>query len=129
MEPAERKRRILRIACVTAGLAIVGAVLFFLARMGAAVPCVFCLLTGLSCPGCGNTRAVLMLAKGDILSALKYNYLFPLEFAYLAWVYFVAARTYYKTGKAVYKPALPAVDIILLVIILAWGIIRNILGI
>ncbi len=30
-------------------------------------------MTGISCPGCGGTRALISLAKGDILSSLYYN--------------------------------------------------------
>ena len=35
--------------------------------------CLFRRLTGLYCPGCGNTRSVLALLHGDIFTSLRYN--------------------------------------------------------
>lgn len=36
-------------------------------------PCMFLKLTGLYCPGCGGTRAVLALFKGKVLSSFVYH--------------------------------------------------------
>ncbi len=44
--------------------------------------CGFRKLTGLYCPGCGGTRAVVALAKGQLLTSLYYHPL-PLYFAAL----------------------------------------------
>lgn len=52
-------------------------------------PCLFHLLTGLHCPGCGATRALHRLAHGDFNAALKLNALvvlgLPLIFAVAIW--------------------------------------------
>lgn len=40
--------------------------------------CPFYTLTGLYCPACGNTRSVLSLLRGDVLSALRYSIIPPL---------------------------------------------------
>ena len=46
--------------------------------------CVFYRSTGLICPGCGGTRAVISLLKLDFLSAIKYNVAVPFgAFVYL----------------------------------------------
>jgi len=36
-------------------------------------PCFFKNLTGIACPSCGTTRAVLVLAQGDLKSSLAIN--------------------------------------------------------
>lgn len=38
-----------------------------------APPCVFHALTGVPCPGCGSTRAVLAFFRGDFAAALAFN--------------------------------------------------------
>ncbi len=41
--------------------------------IGQGFPCLFHLLTGLYCPGCGGTRAILALLRGDIIGSFKYH--------------------------------------------------------
>ena len=40
---------------------------------GQGLPCLFHLFTGFYCPGCGGTRAILLLLKGDVAGSLKYH--------------------------------------------------------
>ncbi len=52
--------------------------------------CIFYLLTGLHCPGCGTGRALRLLANGEVLAALSHNlFLFValpvLLYAYASW--------------------------------------------
>lgn len=42
---------------------------------GYGIPCLFYKLTGWKCPGCGMTRAVTEIWKGNFKEALKYNFL------------------------------------------------------
>lgn len=37
------------------------------------IPCMFHTLTGLYCPGCGGTRAVRALLKGDLRMSFQYH--------------------------------------------------------
>jgi hypothetical protein len=62
-----------------------GAVLFFFdpAKHGFYPICLFHLLTGLNCPGCGATRAAYQLLHGHLLGALHDNALFVLTLAAL----------------------------------------------
>lgn len=41
--------------------------------MGLGLPCVFHSLTGLYCPGCGGTRAVKCLLRGDLRMSFQYH--------------------------------------------------------
>lgn len=41
------------------------------------MPCLFNLLTGLYCPGCGGTRAVNYLLHGEVLKSFTYHPLVP----------------------------------------------------
>jgi len=63
-----------------------GAVLFFFdpAKHGFYPICLFHVLTGLNCPGCGATRAAYQLLHGHPLRALHDNALFVLTLATLA---------------------------------------------
>ena len=54
-------------------------------------PCLFHLLTGLYCPGCGGTRAVKYLLHGQILKSIQYH---PLIF-YTAAVIAVGVTSHY----------------------------------
>lgn len=42
-------------------------------KTGFGLPCVFHSLTGLYCPGCGGTRAVRALLKGDLWMSFQYH--------------------------------------------------------
>ena len=63
-----------------------GAVLFFFdpAKHGFYPLCLFHLLTGWNCPGCGATRAAYQLLHGHLLRALHDNALFVLALAVVA---------------------------------------------
>lgn len=50
------------------------------------VPCLTYLLTGLYCPGCGNTRALHALVHLDFPAVLGNNLLFPFLFVILGWL-------------------------------------------
>ncbi len=45
--------------------------------------CLFRLLTGFDCPGCGLTRAFFALLKGDLYSVYRLNALAPVIFLFL----------------------------------------------
>ena len=103
------------------------AVVYILGKFGVGIPCIFHVITGLDCPGCGNTRAVLSLIQLNFSEMLKYNLLFPLEAGYLLWVYFWAARKCLKTGRFSYESPLPILDRIFLILLVLWWVLRNIL--
>lgn len=51
---------------------------------GQGFPCLFHAMTGLYCPGCGGTRAVRALLRGDVLMSFQYHPLVPYMAAVLA---------------------------------------------
>lgn len=126
---AYHRKRWQRVILVSAGIAAAGLVLYLLARLGTPVPCVFHRLTGLYCPGCGNTRAVLALLRGDLAGMLRWNLLFPLEAGYLLWIYLVSVRRYLKTGRFSIVSPLPVLDGCFLAVLIGWTVLRNILHI
>lgn len=126
----EKKNRFIRLAVFSllAGVAVL--LLYFLYRLtGLGFKCPVYELTGFKCPGCGNTRAVTELLKGELLSALKMNCVFPLEFFYIGWVYLFSSREYILKGRFNYIAPAKAFDIAVLVVIVLWVPVRNALGV
>lgn len=101
------------------------AVFYLLAQRGIAIACPFYKITGLLCPGCGNSRAALALMRLDLPAAFRYNPVFLLEFFYLGWVLAHCARAYLQGKPFGYKPPLPLLDIGILILLLCWWIVRN----
>ena len=106
--------------------------LYFLFALftGYGIPCVFHLLTGLNCPGCGISRMFLSLAKGDLSAAFQYNALvlclLPLFLTLI--VYWITGwlchRKAGKKGKRIEK----ALYLFLIAALLLWGVVRNLIG-
>lgn len=120
-----RRHIILLLGALLAAAVI--AIFYVPAQYGIGIPCLFRSITGLECPGCGNTRAAFALLRLDFGAAFRYNPMFFVEFFYLAWVLFCCARGYLKGKAFSYKPPFPLMDIFILLAILAWWPIRNFL--
>jgi hypothetical protein len=64
------------LACLLLSIAMLHITGVFSAdRIGGVIPlfCPFKALTGIPCPGCGMTRAILSIIKGDFHGAIGYN--------------------------------------------------------
>ena len=115
-----------KILALAALLLTLGVAAYYgLSRLGFGIPCLFYTLTGLLCPGCGNTRAAFALLRLDLPAAFGFNPLFLVEFIYLAWILFHCSRAFLKGKPFSYKPPLPLLDMAILIAILAWWIIRK----
>jgi hypothetical protein len=88
---------------------------------------VFNLITGLLCPGCGNTRAVICISRLDFAGAFSYNPMFFFEAFYMLWILCVASRNYLLIGKFSYGKKTMGIDILALAAIIIWWIVRNII--
>lgn len=81
--------RLLLGAPLIAGLALLGPV-----EDGPTI-CPFALSTGMACPGCGMTRAVSYLVRGDLGTAMGYHPLAPLVVvaSLTGWAWFLLRRS------------------------------------
>ena len=66
-----RRNAIIKRDAVLLGIGILYYI--FIRITGLAIPCIFRKITGLLCPGCGITRAILAAARLDIARAFAYN--------------------------------------------------------
>lgn len=82
-------------------------------------------VTGYACPGCGMTRGFHALFHGDIVTALDYNALIPL--VALGFLFAVATLlSIVIRGKGLVKiTSSPPFLVGLLVILLTFGVLRN----
>ncbi|MBE6740803.1 MAG: DUF2752 domain-containing protein [Ruminococcaceae bacterium] len=129
MSVTEKKRLIRLLIYAVIVAAAIATALFVLSFFKGLVLCPFRAITGLSCPGCGNTRAFTALIHFHFAESIKYNYAYPIEFIYILYVLFSAAINYIKNGKFSYYPKKPIIDYILLILVIIWWVVRNILGI
>ena len=92
--------------------------------LGLFVPCPFHRLTGLKCPACGITTAILALLHGDVRAAFAANpglaFSLPVLAPWLIWVLFCWLREIPARGRAV-----NGVGLGLIVYFAIWGVWRN----
>jgi Protein of unknown function (DUF2752) len=62
---------------------------------GGPTVCPFALVTGMACPGCGMTRAMGYLIRGDLPAAIRYHPLAPLVLllGLGGWIWFMLRRS------------------------------------
>ncbi len=101
---------------------------FISSKTGFYIPCIFRLITGYKCPGCGITHLLFHLCQFDFRNAFISN---PLVFIYLPFIviyflYFDYLYIYNKEDKLVCN--IPKfIWVLLLVITISFGFIRNII--
>lgn len=93
------------------------------------IPCIFHKITGLYCPGCGITRCILSLLKGNIKAAFYYNQLFFLLLPFILFVLMYKIYLYIENRNDNLISKIPNYfwSIIILSLIL-FGILRNLEG-
>lgn len=97
----------------------------FLVKSGLRFYCPFNLITGLNCPGCGNTRAAFALLRFDFKAMFYYNLFFPFELAFLLRVYVDCANNYIKHNRFGITSIIKWYDVLFLILMVAWTIVRN----
>lgn len=95
-------------------------------KTGYGIPCVIHEVTGFYCPGCGITRMIFALFTGHIKEAFMYNQLLFIMLPFLIFYFAYELYLYITAKEDKILIRIPKyVYIILLVIVLAWGVIRN----
>ncbi len=122
------RERVKKVSIISAVVLLIGCAytLFFL-KTGIGIPCVFRLVTGWNCPGCGVTRMLISLFRLDLKSAYSHNAvllcILPVLVAViLRWIYL-----YIRYGSYRLKQIDRIVCIVLIAILSIWGIVRNII--
>ncbi len=125
----EKLKRIRRVAFIATLFIVIGiiyvAVVSFL-KFG--IPCVFYELTGLKCPGCGITRAIISMLHFRIYDAMTYNALAFLIIAYILFIFINTSWVYIKSGIYHLSAGKEYISVIFLILLVAWGIVRNVIG-
>ncbi|GIW46929.1 MAG: hypothetical protein KatS3mg078_0806 [Deltaproteobacteria bacterium] len=83
--------------------------------------CPFRLLTGVSCPGCGMTRAFIALAEFDVSLAIKLN-----PFSVPLFLYFVAST--FKLRIPLSGSIRFYLSVVLIVVIISWWLLTRVLS-
>lgn len=112
-----------------AALLLGGCTYAFLCRLlGFGLPCPIRIVTGLKCPGCGISRMCLRLLEGDLRGTWAANpailCLLPLGAA----VGMDVTVRYVRTGKALPGRWANVALLIMIAVLLAFGVWRNVAG-
>lgn len=96
-------------------------------KYGFSINCLFHKYTGFYCPGCGITRCLFALLKFDFYEAFMYNQLVFILLPFL--LFLICYRIYlyiFDKEDKIIKKVPNYVWILLLVIVIGFGIVRNI---
>ena len=124
MTVSKRRKRLLLGAAILLGAGLLYAL--WINITGLAIPCVFRLITGLYCPGCGVTTLCLSLLRLDFSAAWEANAVLLLSLPFLALLLGRLCFRYVKTGSVMlckWETVLCGAQV---VVFLIWGAVRNV---
>ena len=127
---AEKETTERRKAAFTTAFLLASVLLYLAAGVffGIFIPCPFRTVTGLRCPGCGLSHAAVCLTRFDLAGAFKENALFIPIYAYLIYSFlreFVFNIKKNTTNNMIAR----RIDIVFLIVIILWWIVRNFMNI
>lgn len=121
------KQRIIKAIKISTALIALGcayAVFFKLTGLG--LPCPFKFATGFDCPGCGLTRMCTSLLMLDFKAAWSYNPVIMCMLPMGAVLFGRGLKRYIVTGKNTTPKWENTVMVIMIIILLIFGVVRNI---
>ena len=126
MGSATPKKRLLRVTLIWCAVLAAGIGYgLFCVKTGMGIPCVLHEVTGLDCPGCGISRAILALARLDFAAAFGYNLLWPLYAAYFLWGGVAMSSSYVRRGVTYALPGKTWMHAVILSVVVVYGVVRN----
>ncbi len=123
------KKRLIRSIIIFIAIALLFLLLLFVTKSDMPSICLIRQITGLKCPGCGMSRALLSLIQLDIKTAVGYNLLALPILIYIIYIMICAAASYIKSGRVSLFPKPEWLNIAFLVMLIAFTVTRNILKI
>ncbi len=122
----EKKRCLIKVFRQISIILLLGGIYLIIVRkIGKGIPCIFFKLTGLQCPGCGMTRAMVEIGKGHFRAAFQYNALSLTVFPVLCiYMLFRLVHTEMNKGKEFYIWEY-VVLIVLFLITIGYTYVRN----
>lgn len=123
-----QRKRLLRVILYAVLLISVG-ILYgvFVSRTGIAIPCVFHLVTGLECPGCGVTRMCVALMHLDFKRAYASNQMIFILSPVLLILFLTCVVGYIRKGNWETNRIQNAVLYVCIALLIGFGIARNII--
>lgn len=97
----------------------------FVTITGWGIPCVFRLVTGLRCPGCGISRMFLALLRFDIEAAAGHNLLVLCLLPFAVVMFFYKSWQYVKMGETEMSTAEKVIFSVVFVLCIAFFVFRN----
>ena len=122
-----KKQRAIKVIIEIFSVLAIGVLYYaFIKIVGKAIPCIFNVITGWYCPGCGATRMCLALLRFDFKAAFHYNPVLLIILPFLLEIYLSNRINYVKTGKNINSKLEDILLIVILVALLVFCVIRNV---
>lgn len=97
----------------------------WLSLTGLGIPCLFHLVTGLKCPGCGVTRMLMFLLRLDFSAAFSCNAVLLCMLPLLLSLALIPLIRYVRTGSRAMTRTENALVLFSAAVLVAWGVVRN----
>lgn len=121
----ERAFKLIKIYLTILGAGLLYALLF--SKFNIKIPCIFHSVTGYLCPSCGVSRMCIEILKGNFTEAYYYNRLIFLLLPIFFVLFVKWSIDYIKTGKIKHNKLDIAVVLLVCVLLMAFGAVRNLI--